>query len=181
MGIGMASTPVTLLALATAVPRYLLEQSAVADFARRIYAKSFARYPKLADVFVNAGIERRYSVRPIEWFNAPHDWSERTQAYLDGASALFVQAARAALDRAGVAARDVDVIITVSSTGIATPSLEARVGADMGFRPSAMRVPVPGSGCAVAGLDRRTVQGLRAPSRGEVAGGRGRTMHAGIP
>jgi len=150
----MASTPVTLLALATAVPPHQLEQSAVADFARRIYAKSFARYPKLADVFVNAGIERRYSVRPIEWFDAPHDWTERTQAYLDGASALFVQAARAALDRAGVAARDVDVIITVSSTGIATPSLEARVAAEMGFKPSAMRVPVFGLGCAggVSGL-----------------------------
>src|SRR5471030_1832781 len=102
MGMGMALTPVTLLALATAVPPHQLEQSAVADFARRIYAKSFARYPKLADVFVNAGIERRYSVRPIEWFDAPHDWTERTQAYLDGASALFVQAAQAALDRAGV-------------------------------------------------------------------------------
>ena len=143
-----------MLALATAVPPHQLEQSAVADLARRIYAKSFARYPKLADVFVNAGIERRYSVRPIEWFDAPHDWTERTQAYLDGASALFVQAAQAALDRAGVSARDVDVIVTVSSTGIATPSLEARVGAEMGFKPSATRVPVFGLGCAggVSGL-----------------------------
>jgi alkylresorcinol/alkylpyrone synthase len=144
----MASPPVTLLALATALPPNTLEQPAVADFARRIYAKLFARYPKLADVFVNAGIERRYSVRPIEWFGAPHDWTERTQAYLDGASALFVQAAKAALDRAGVSARDVDVIVTVSSTGIATPSLEARVGAEMGFKESATRVPVFGLGCA---------------------------------
>ena len=86
----MASLPVTLLALATAVPPSLLEQSAVVDIARRIYAKSFARYPKLADVFANAGIERRYSVRPMEWFDAPHDWTERTQVYLDGAGALFV-------------------------------------------------------------------------------------------
>ena len=107
----MASPPVTLLALATAVPPNKLEQSAVADLARRIYAKSFTRYPKLADVFVNAGIERRYSVRPIEWFDEPHDWTERTQAYLDGASALFVQVAQAALDRAGISARDVDVIV----------------------------------------------------------------------
>ena len=150
----MALPPVTLLALATAVPPHQLEQSAVADVARRIYAKSFARYPKLADVFVNAGIERRYSVRPIEWYQQAHGWPERTQAYLDGASALFVQAAQAALDRAGVSARDVDVIVTVSSTGIATPSLEARVGSQMGFKSSATRVPVFGLGCAggVSGL-----------------------------
>jgi alkylresorcinol/alkylpyrone synthase len=150
----MASLPVTLLALATAVPPNLLDQLAVATAARRIYAKSFARYPKLADVFANAGIERRYSVRPMEWFEAPHDWTERTQAYLDGASALFVQAAQGALDRVGVSARDVDIIVTVSSTGIATPSLEARVGAIMGFKPQATRVPVFGLGCAggVSGL-----------------------------
>ena len=150
----MAPSPVTLLALATAVPPHRLEQKAVADVARRIYAKSFARYPKLADVFVNAGIDRRHSVRPIDWYQTPRGWTERTQVYLDGASALFVQAAQAALDRAGMTARDVDVIVTVSSTGIATPSLEARVAAEMGFKASAARVPVFGLGCAggVSGL-----------------------------
>jgi len=150
----MLPSPVTMLSLATAVPPHVLEQSAVADFARRIYAKPFARYPKLADVFTNAGIERRYSVRPIEWFDDAHGWSERTQAYLDGACALFVEAARKALDGAGVSAHDVDTIVTVSSTGIATPSLEARVGAQLGFKPSVTRVPVFGLGCAggVAGL-----------------------------
>jgi len=69
----MAPPPVTLLGLATAVPPNQLEQSAVADFANRIYAKSFARYPKLADVFVNSGIERRYSVRPGP---LPEKWSD---------------------------------------------------------------------------------------------------------
>ncbi len=150
----MPTAPVSVLGLATAVPDHVLEQSAVADMARRIYAKTFARYPKLADVFLNAGIERRYSTRPIDWFEAPRDWSERTQAYLDGAETLFMQAANEALARAGVAASEVDVIVTVSSTGIATPSLEARVARDMGFRASAARVPVFGLGCAggVSGL-----------------------------
>jgi alkylresorcinol/alkylpyrone synthase len=150
----MAPSPVTLLALATAVPPYKLVQSEVADYARRIYAKPFARYPKLAEVFVNAGIERRYSVRPIEWFVQPHDWTERTKVYLDGAGALFVEAAQTALDRAGILPRDVDVIVTVSSTGIATPSLEARASAQVGFKSSAARVPVFGLGCAggVSGL-----------------------------
>ena len=59
-----------------------------------------------------------------------------------------MQAAQAALDRAGVSARDVDVIVTVSSTGIATPSLEARVGAEFGLKSSVTRVPVFGLGCA---------------------------------
>jgi len=150
----MATAPVSVLGLATAVPDHVLEQSAVADFAQRIYAKAFARYPKLAEVFVNAGIERRYSVRPIDWFDQPLGWRERTQAYLDGAGALFARSAEKALKQAGIAAKDVDVIVNVSSTGIATPSLEARVGGALGLRASAARVPVFGLGCAggVSGL-----------------------------
>lgn len=150
----MGSHPAALLALATAVPPYRLDQSAAAALARRIYARSIIRYPKLADIYVNAGIEQRYSVCPLRWFEEPHDWPDRTKVYLDGAGTLFVETAQAALARAGLHARDVDVVITVSSTGIATPSLEARVGAEMGFRPDVMRVPVFGRGCAggVVGL-----------------------------
>ena len=146
--------PVNVLAVATAVPPHELEQRAVADAARQVYARTFARYPKLADVFVNAGIERRYSACSLEWLSAPHDLGERTQIYLEFASELFIKAARAALDRARISARDVDVVVTVSSTGIATPGIEARVGPEMGFRPTVMRVPVFGRGCAggVSGL-----------------------------
>ena len=146
--------PVDVLAVATAVPPHKLEQRAVANAAREVYARTFARYPKLADVFINAGIERRHSVRSLEWLSAPHDLAERTKVYLESASELFIQTARAALERARISARDVDVVVTVSSTGIATPSIEARVGPEMGFRPAVMRVPVFGRGCAggVSGL-----------------------------
>lgn len=143
-----------LLALATAVPPHRLEQSAVASLARRVYARSFARFPKLADIYANAGIEQRFSARPLDWFEGPHDWPERTAAYIESAGALFVAATRQALAQAGLRARDVDVIVTVSSTGVATPSLEATVGAEIGFRPDALRIPVFGRGCAggVVGL-----------------------------
>jgi alkylresorcinol/alkylpyrone synthase len=150
----MAPQPVSLLSLATALPPHRIDQSVVAQVAHRIYGRAFARYPKLADVYRNAGIEQRYSVRPLDWFMEPRGWPERTQAYLEGAGALFVKAAQGALDRAGISGRDVDVIITISSTGIATPSLEARVGAELGFKAGALRVPVFGRGCGggVAGL-----------------------------
>lgn len=146
--------PVNILSIATAVPPHRLEQRAVANAASDVYADTFARYPKLAEVFVNAGIERRYSARPLEWLSKPHDWAERTRAYVESASELFIRTARAALDRARIAARDVDVVVAVSSTGIATPGIEARVGPELGLRPSVLRVPVFGRGCAggVSGL-----------------------------
>ncbi len=146
--------PVSISGYATAVPPHPLDQAQVAERMQGVFGRAFARYPGLADVFINAGIKRRYSVRPLEWFDKPHDWSERTQAYLEGADALFVQATEKALARAKISARDVDVIVTVSSTGIATPSIEARVGRQMGFRPDVSRIPVFGLGCAggVSGL-----------------------------
>ena len=116
--------PVNVLSIATAVPPYQLDQGAVADAARNVYARTFTRYPKLAEVFTNAGIERRYSARPLEWLTKPRDLAERTEAYVESASDLFVRTAKAALDRAGIPARDVDVVVTVSSTGIATPGIE---------------------------------------------------------
>ena len=81
-------------------------------------------------------------------------WPERTSAYIDGACDLFVDAAREALDTAALSAAEVDTVVTVSSTGIATPSLEARVAGRMGFRADVERVPVFGLGCAggVSGL-----------------------------
>ena len=98
--------PVNVLALATAVPPHKLEQTAVTEAARYAYARTFARYPKLADVFVNVGIDQRYSVRPLEWLSEPHNLAERTDVYLESAGELFVQTARAALDqRADLCAR----------------------------------------------------------------------------
>jgi len=146
--------PVNVLSIATAVPPHQLDQRAVADAARQVYARIFTRFPKLAEVFTNAGIERRYSVRPLEWLSKPHDLAERTKAYVESASELFVRTSRTALDRAGIHAREVDVVVTVSSTGIATPGIEARVGPELGLRSGVMRVPVFGRGCAggVSGL-----------------------------
>jgi alkylresorcinol/alkylpyrone synthase len=75
-------------------------------------------------------------------------------AFLDGAETLFVNAAQAAIAHADLAACDIDTVVTVCSTGIATPTLEARLAGKIGFRPDVSRVPVFGLGCAggVSGL-----------------------------
>src|SRR5271169_4284420 len=145
---------VKLVSIASAVPPYLLEQRDAAAAAHRGFAGRYRDFERLARVFKTSGIRQRYAVRPIEWYFEPLGWPERTKAYIDGACQLFVDAATKALDSAGVGAADVDTVVTISSTGIATPSLEARVAARMGFRADVERVPVFGLGCAggVSGL-----------------------------
>jgi len=140
--------PVALLALSTASPPNILRQDEVAAAARELLQDRFPGFDRMAPVFTSAGILTRQSAVPIDWFMQPRAWPERTEAYLTVAVDLFVQAAQAALDEAGLTAAEVDAIVTVSSTGIATPSLEARAMERMGFRPEAARVPVFGLGCA---------------------------------
>jgi alkylresorcinol/alkylpyrone synthase len=148
------SQPARIASLATAVPPHVLERDFVAQEAKRIFARFGDEYQRMANVFVNAGIDRRYSVCPVEWFENASNWGDRAQRFLDGAKILFRTTATQALAQSGFAAADIDVIITVSSTGIATPSVEAHVMHEMGFRDDVMRVPVFGLGCAggVTGL-----------------------------
>lgn len=142
------SSPVGLLALATARPPYDLPQDAVAQVARTLFEPRFPGYARMAQVFRTAGIRTRQSVMPIEWYLEPRGWPERTAAYLDAGVDLFAQAAEGALAEVGLTGAQVDIVVTVSSTGIATPSLEVRAMQRLGFRPDVLRVPVFGLGCA---------------------------------
>lgn len=143
-----------ILGIATAVPDYPLPQREVVAHAAETFGGRMRDFERLRPVFENTGIEMRYSVRPFEWFHEDQDWQKRTEAYLDGATKLFVEAAAGALDAAGLTAAEIDTVVTVSSTGIATPSLEARAHRALGFRPDVHRIPVFGLGCAggVSGL-----------------------------
>ncbi len=137
-----------ILSLATAVPPFLFETSMVRSEARRLFSHSAELFDKLSPVFANSGIEQRYSVCEPSWFFEQRSWPERTEQFLRGAKDLFRQATSAALLEADVRARDIDAIVTVSSTGIATPSIEAHMLVEMGFRTDVKRTPVFGLGCA---------------------------------
>ncbi len=112
------------------------------------------RTSDLLELFANTGIRTRRTVRPMDWYVAPRPWPERNAVYAEAADALFMEAAQAALAKAGLSPGEVAAVVTVSSTGVATPSLEARVLPRMGFSNTVRRTPVFGLGCGggVAGL-----------------------------
>jgi alkylresorcinol/alkylpyrone synthase len=143
-----------LVSLATAVPPNVFLQKDVLAAAWDVFGPRLPQFETLSSVFANTGIIKRHGVKPFDWYLERRGWPERTKAFLEGAEALFVDAAEKALANAQLSARDIDTIVTVCSTGIATPSLEARVAGRMGFRSDVTRVPVFGLGCAggVSGL-----------------------------
>lgn len=150
----MPKADARLCSIATAVPEYIATQTEVAERTRRVFGLRMPEFERIAPVFENAGIAARHAVRPSEWYEQDRSWAERTEVYLSEATRLFVDASSAALERAGISGADVDCVVTVSSTGIATPSLETRATAALGLRPDIARVPVFGLGCAggVTGL-----------------------------
>jgi alkylresorcinol/alkylpyrone synthase len=143
-----------LVALATALPGNVIEQAQAAEMARAFFGDRIANYETLSRVFDSTGIERRYSVAPLTWFTESHGWPDRTAHYIAGATQLYEDVVRKALASAALDANQIDTVITVSSTGVATPSLEARVLPRLGFRPDVRRIPIFGLGCAggVAGF-----------------------------
>jgi alkylresorcinol/alkylpyrone synthase len=143
-----------LVSLATAVPPNVFLQKDVLAAAWDVFGPRLPQFETLSSIFANTGIIKRHGVKPFDWYLERRGWPERTKAFLEGAEALFVEAAEKALANAQLSARDIDTIVTVCSTGIATPSLEARIAGRMGFRSDVTRVPVFGLGCAggVSGL-----------------------------
>lgn len=156
---------VSLLALGCVTPPHVLPQTLAEETARSLLGPRYPEFERIAPSFQTAGVDTRYCVVPIDWFSDDKHWSERNAAYLDGATALFTRAAQAALDKAGLRADQIDTVVTVSTTGIATPSLDARAHAALGFRPDIQRVPVFGLGCAggVSGLALAQQLALAAP------------------
>jgi alkylresorcinol/alkylpyrone synthase len=140
--------PCSLLSLATAVPPHVVEQGEAKARAREAFGGNKALFDRLAGVFDNAGIARRHIVAPQNWYMSGHGWKDRNAVYLASAEELFVEAASKAIDEAGLSPDEIDGVVTVSTTGIATPSLDARTASRVGFRDDIRRVPVFGLGCA---------------------------------
>jgi alkylresorcinol/alkylpyrone synthase len=153
-----------LLGLATAVPPYPLDQGDVIRRVQMLFDGAPA-LERLLPVFSNTGIRTRYSCVPIEWYDRPHGWAERNRVYIAGALDLLEQTALSLLDRAGIDKDAIDAVVTVSTTGIATPSLDALLIERMGLRRDVRRLPIFGLGCAggVLGLARAAAQAMAAP------------------
>ncbi len=142
--------------LSIVVPPHLLRQVDIVDAARQLFASRGAEFERLEPIYANAGIETRYSCVPLAWFSEHHGWAERNRLYATHALELAQTAATECLAAANLSAQEIDGIVMVSTTGIATPSLDALLMERLPFRRDVQRLPVFGLGCAggVLGLGR---------------------------
>jgi alkylresorcinol/alkylpyrone synthase len=136
-----------ILSVATAVPPHRLDQARARD-EMALLARTHPEIQRLVPVFDRSGVETRYLVHPPEWYLEPRSFEERNREYVARGLELAEEAARSCLDAAGLQPADVDDIFFVTTTGLATPSMDALLSARLGLRPTVRRWPLFGLGCA---------------------------------
>jgi alkylresorcinol/alkylpyrone synthase len=147
---------VSIHGLAMAYPPYCFRQDDVLAKAVEVFGHRPELMQRMAKSYGNAGVKQRNSCVPLEWYATSHGWPERSQLFEENALALLTEAGREVLNSAGVRPEDVAATVTISSTGIVTPSLDSLLQEPLGLSPTVQRLPVFGLGCAggVIGLSR---------------------------
>ena len=139
-----------IVAVRSAFPAHRYPQ---ADFTLKVAEVSGlgpAQHALLERLHGNAGVEYRHTVLPLPEYGGLGGIEPANDRYIGEAAELGEQALRGALNMAGLAGRDLDLLIVTSVTGVAVPSLDVRLIPRLGLRPDIKRLPIFGLGC-VAG------------------------------
>ncbi|MFG3594381.1 hypothetical protein [Bradyrhizobium sp. RDI18] len=137
-----------ILAVGTVLPPFRISQTEANVLAGRHFGSRMEKLKRYLTVFDNALVDQRFFCVAPEWLLSEHRISETNQIYLEYAKELACKATVLCLNRAGVKPEHVDRIIFVSSSGIATPSLDVDVISKVGLRTNVRRTPIFGLGCA---------------------------------
>jgi alkylresorcinol/alkylpyrone synthase len=140
----------TIVQTATAVPTHLLTQESVRETLCQLLPLPAHRRPAILAMFDRALVATRHSVLPLDRLRERRSLNENSAIYREHAVELGRRVAGRCLTEAGVPARAIDLVITVSCTGIMIPSLDAHLANQLGFRPDVKRLPITELGC-VAG------------------------------
>lgn len=144
-----------IVASATAVPPHRISQDEAREAAARVY-RGRHELERLLPVFGRTGVETRYLIRPLDWYAEERSFEERNAQYVEKGADLAEEAVRECLQKAKLPADRVDHVFFATTTGLATPSVDAMLAHRLAFRPDVKRTPIFGLGCAggVAALAR---------------------------
>jgi alkylresorcinol/alkylpyrone synthase len=134
-------------AAASAFPAHYYPQKVLAQALRQYWADKLDDLRLLDRMHENVGVEGRYLALPIERYLGLDSFGKTNDAFIEAALDAGQKAICRALARAGLAARDLGAIFFVSITGIASPSIDARLINRMGLSPNIRRTPIFGLGC----------------------------------
>jgi alkylresorcinol/alkylpyrone synthase len=140
----------TVAAVEAVLPPHRYPQQVLTEAFAEVCLEPGADRAVLRRFHENAMVRHRNLVLPVEDYPAIPDFTAANDTFLEHAVELAADAVAGALKQCGLAAGDVDVVVSTTVTGVAVPSLEARVAGRLGLRADIVRVPLFGLGC-VAG------------------------------
>ena len=136
--------------VARALPPYFADQDTLIAALRDEWVAKHFNIERLEELHRAVGVGGRYLAAPLEQYRALTTFRARNDAWITAALDLGAESVGAALTAAGLAPSDIDHLCFVTVTGLATPSIDARLVNRLGFRPDVTRTPIFGLGC-VAG------------------------------
>jgi len=156
----------SLLPVGTAVPPHLMPQAEAQRIAEDHFAEHIPDVARYLRVFRSALVKERHFCVESDWFRVPHSLAEKNALYLEWAERLARSAIEKCLAENKVAPDEIDHFIFVSSSGIATPSLDVAIINALGLPAGVRRVPLFGLGCAGGAAGIALASGLAAGSPG---------------
>ena len=136
-----------ILSVSTAVPENRYEQREIKELCLGIFGPLLAK-ARRAEIFDRAGVRTRGLVESKDYYLGGKDFETKNRDYLRHALRLAETCIRGALEKAGANFAAVNHIISVTTTGLLTPSLEARLAQTLPFPWTVKRTPLFGVGCA---------------------------------
>lgn len=138
----------SILGTATAVPSHAATQAQLRDVVRTWFAAGSRRLRLAMAAFDQSEIEMRYATLPLAELGQARSLGEASHHYRQQAIALATEVAGQALRAAELAPSTIDLVISVSCTGIMIPSVDAHLVKTLGLRPDVRRLPLTELGCA---------------------------------
>lgn len=125
-----------------------IKQSEVKEQARGMFAENFPQVDRLIHAFDNTEIITRNLCKPMSYYSEPNSFEQRNNDYISSSLEYSVKAIEDCVLKAGINKEDITDILFVSTTGLATPSIDALIVNKLRLDPHVNRMPVWGLGCA---------------------------------
>ena len=164
-----AGNGVRIAAVGHAFPPHFYDQDTLIAAFRELWGKRHYNLDRLERLHRNVLVGGRHLALPVEEYARLDTWGKANDAWIRVAQETGEAAVRAALAKAGLAPGDVDALYTVTVTGVATPSLDARLVNRLRLRPDVKRVPIFGLGCLAGAAGVARAADYLAGHRDEVA------------